>query len=60
MSLEPSSSPESGRSFVHDGKVHFRANSDLIARAEAFADREGMSLSELIRAALRRELREAA
>jgi predicted HicB family RNase H-like nuclease len=45
---------------VHDRTVAFRVNVGLFAQAEAAAGREGMSLSELMRAALRRELREAA
>jgi predicted HicB family RNase H-like nuclease len=45
---------------VHDRTVAFRVKVRLLARAEAAAGREGMSLSELMRAALRRELREAA
>jgi Fe-S cluster assembly ATPase SufC len=45
------------RSPVHDAPVHFRANAGLIAAAQAKAEREGMSLSELMRAALRREVR---
>ena len=48
------------RSQVHDSTVQFRANQSLLAEAEAKARREGMSLSELLRHALRRELKEAA
>jgi predicted DNA binding CopG/RHH family protein len=48
------------RSNVHDAAARFRVNSDLLTAAEAKARREGMSLSELMRSALRRELREAA
>lgn len=53
-------SHEAPRLSVHDRTVAFRVNVRLLARAEAAAGREGMSLSELMRAALRRELREAA
>lgn len=48
------------RSPVHDGTVFFRVNKALLASAEERARREGMSLSELLRHALRRELRDAA
>jgi|GEM_PF-1512029 len=48
------------RSYVHDVPVHFRANARLLAAAQAKAQREGMSLSELLRSALRREVMEAA
>jgi hypothetical protein len=41
---------------VHDVPVHFRASSGLIAVAQLTAQREGMSLSELLRAPLRREI----
>jgi len=51
---------ESARTSVHDRTVAFRVNAGLLAGAEAAAGREGMSLSELMRAALRRELQEAA
>ena len=43
---------------VHDCTLRFRANEALVAAAEQKARREGMSLSELIRHALRRELRD--
>lgn len=48
------------RSGIQDGLIRVRANEALIARAEAMARQEGMTLSELVRQAVRRELREAA
>ncbi|MGE0774266.1 MAG: hypothetical protein AB7G25_04580 [Sphingomonadaceae bacterium] len=42
---------------VHDSKVFFRVNSKLLAEAERKAEAEGMGLAELIRSALRQELR---
>jgi hypothetical protein len=45
------------RSSVHDSVVRFRVNEALVASAEVKARREGMSLSEFLRHALRRELR---
>lgn len=48
------------RSNVHDTMARFRVNEALLSAAEEKARREGMSLSELMRHALRRELREAA
>lgn len=36
--------------------VHFRANGELVAAAEAKARKDGVSLSELLRHAVRREL----
>jgi predicted HicB family RNase H-like nuclease len=45
------------RSPVHDVPVAFRANSRLLAAAQDKARREGMSLSEFMRSALRREVR---
>lgn len=53
-------SHESIRKTVHDGAVVFRASAALVEQAAVTAAREGMSLSELMRAALRRQLREAA
>lgn len=41
---------------VHDVPIRFRVNNALLARAQAKASSEGMSLSELMRSALRREL----
>jgi predicted HicB family RNase H-like nuclease len=41
---------------VQNTPVRFRANDRLLAAALAKAEREGMSLSELMRAALRREV----
>jgi predicted HicB family RNase H-like nuclease len=51
---------ETMRRYVHSTPVHFRADPQLVADAEAKARRDGMSMSELMRAALRREVREAA
>lgn len=48
------------REFVHDTPIRFRANSSLVEQAEQIARREGMSVSEFIRFALRRAVREAA
>ena len=45
---------------IHDTLVRFRVNEALVASASEKARREGMSLSELLRHALRRELKEAA
>ncbi|WP_165363550.1 hypothetical protein [Sphingobium cupriresistens] len=45
------------RENVHDTAVRFRANNSLIAAASLKAQREGMSLSELMRHALRKEVR---
>lgn len=45
---------------VHDTTVGFRVNEALPTAAEHHARREGMTLSELLRHALRRELREPA
>lgn len=45
---------------VHDSTVRFRVNQTLLAAAAAKAEREGMSLSELMRAAVRRAVKEAA
>ena len=42
---------------VHDTPVKFRVNSTILAKAQAKASSEGMSLSELMRSALRRELK---
>ena len=48
------------RSSVHGARVILRANSCLVAEAKAKAERDGMTLSELIRQAVRREVREDA
>jgi hypothetical protein len=48
------------RTMIHDRPVYFRAHSSLVVAAEARASRMGMSLSELMRHALRRELQDAA
>lgn len=45
---------------LHGALVRFRVNEALVAEAEAKARREAMTLSELMRHALRRELSEAA
>lgn len=44
------------RSCVHNTPVVFRANVRLLTAARSKAEREGMSLSELMRTALRREI----
>ncbi len=41
---------------VHNQSVKFRANDALLRAAREKASREGMTFSELTRAALRREL----
>lgn len=46
------------RAPVHDAAIRFRLAESLLASAEKTARREGMSLSELVRHALRRHLRE--
>ncbi len=45
------------RAQVHTTRTAFRINSALLAEAESKARREGMSLSELMRHALRKEVR---
>ena len=45
------------RAQVHDMPVRFRVNEMLLSKAMQKAEREGMSLSELMRSALRRELK---
>jgi len=47
------------RSCIHDAPVQFRANVRLLAAARSKAERQGMSLSELMRSALRREISNA-
>lgn len=47
------------RPSVHNSAIRFRASDSLIAGARAKAKRDGMSFSELMRAALRRELEAA-
>ena len=44
---------------LQNTSVRFRVNDALVAAASEKARREGMSLSEFVRAAIRRELREA-
>ena len=41
------------RPMTHDATARFRINADLMRKASDTAVREGMSLSELFRAALR-------
>lgn len=48
------------RSSVHDSLIRCRMNEVLAAQAAEVARREGMTLSELVRQAVRREVREAA
>ena len=48
------------RAQVHHVPVRFRVNEAVLAKAQAMADREGMSLSELLRQSLRNQLKEAA
>lgn len=45
---------------VHTALAQFRVNNVLLAAARKQADRNGMSLSEYLRAALRNQLREVA
>ena len=46
------------RTTLQDGAIRFRLSDTLIAAAEERARLEGTSVSELLRHALRRELRE--
>jgi len=48
------------RGNIHNTAVRFRANEALIAAATEKARREGMSLSELLRHAVRAAVRNAA
>lgn len=48
------------RSQVHDRQIAFRAPAWMLERAEATARREGMGLSEFMRAAIRDKMRDAA
>ena len=48
------------RSAVHTSTARIRINPALLADAEAKAQRDGMTFSELVRQAVRREVREAA
>lgn len=43
---------------IHDTTARFRVNNALIASATDKAHKDGMTLSEFIRAAIRRELRD--
>ncbi len=45
------------RSQLHNSIVRFRVADGLLADVQAKADRDGMSLSELIRQAIRKEVR---
>ena len=45
------------RTQVHDMPVRFRVNEALLSKAMKKAELEGMSLSELMRSALRQELK---
>ena len=45
------------RSQFHTSTVQFRVADGLLAAAQAKAEREGMTISELMRQAIRRELR---
>jgi predicted DNA binding CopG/RHH family protein len=42
---------------IHDQTAHFRVSASLLQAAGEKARREGMSFSEMMRAALRRELK---
>ncbi len=60
--MASSPTTESGRpvgSGVHDSLARFRANEALLAAAQKKARRDGMTFSELMRHALRRELENA-
>ncbi|MFZ5696144.1 MAG: ribbon-helix-helix protein, CopG family [Pseudomonadota bacterium] len=48
------------RGHVHNAAVRFRVSDALLAAATAKAKQEGMSLSELLRHAVRREVKDAA
>jgi predicted HicB family RNase H-like nuclease len=48
------------REAVHTERVDFRAHPTLVAAAERKAREQGMSLSEFLRHAVRREVTEAA
>lgn len=48
------------RRSVHDTVARFRVNEQLLAQAEIAARKQGMSLSELIRAAVRDKVGELA
>lgn len=48
------------RAQVHHVPVRFRVNEAVLAKAQERAEREGMSLSELLRQSLRNELKSAA
>jgi hypothetical protein len=48
--------PQSSRVVIHDSPVHFRAKASLVEAAKELASERGMSLAELMRHALRREI----
>lgn len=48
------------RANVHDVHIRFRVNHAIVAAAEEKSRREGMSLSELMRHALRTVVKDAA
>lgn len=48
------------RTITHDVKANFKINEALLARARSVAQQRGMGLSEFMRAAVRREIQEAA
>jgi predicted HicB family RNase H-like nuclease len=48
------------RTVEHDNTLKFRVNGALLAEAAMHARSEGVTLSELVRSAIRREIRKAA
>jgi len=50
----------SDRVTVHDRAITFRANAAMVASATDRARREGMTLAEFLRSAVRRELKDVA
>jgi len=48
------------RRLVHDAEVYFRVNQRVLEDAERKARDSGMSLSEFVRHAIRKELKETA
>jgi len=48
------------RANIHDATIRFRVNETLLSAAEIKARRDGMSLSEFVRHAIRKELKETA
>jgi predicted DNA binding CopG/RHH family protein len=51
-----SKTPQASRVAIHDSPVHFRAKASLVEAAKELASERGMSLAELMRHALRREI----